>query len=236
MYILKKSISLFLLILLTSCANVWVHKDFDSMKGNIQTITIMPPQIEYYERSAASTEPKPERNSEVIDNVQTCINEVLVEHGYTVKPAELTDSVLIDNQDLALLFTRTQKEISAICDSIDRLNLKKETYKINPEIGVFADRADVDHLLFSHGKAYGTTGGAKATDIALAALASAFGMYASTSKWEGLFLELVLVDANRAETIWYSGFTKMEEINPFNHWQVKAWCKKLLEQKLEKRK
>jgi hypothetical protein len=236
MNIFKTSISLFVLILLTSCASsaVWVNKDFDTIIHNVNTISVMPPQVEYFERTTGPTESKPEHNIEVSENTQVALNEVLQEAGYVVKPIELTDSILANNKNLALCLTRSQKRFSRICDSISRLKIKKETYKMDPEIGIIADRADVDYLLFSRGKAYGTSGGAKVADVAFGVLANVLGTHTSTSPraWDGLSLELLLVDVNTAEAIWYNRDSKMAELNPFELEPVKRHCKSLLSNKL----
>jgi len=231
----KSIASLLFVILLTSCtSSVWVHKDFETIKDNVETITIMPPQFEYFERLAGSTEPKPERIPEVVDNVQTALNEVLTEGGFTVMPSVLTDILLKENQELALCLTRSQKKSSAICDSIGRLKIKKETYTMDPEIGVFADRANANYLLFNRGIAYGTSGGAKTKDVALAVLAGLLGGHGtvSSAQWEGLILEFLLVDATTTEAIWYNGNKKMVELNPFDLEAVKRLCKSHLGNKL----
>jgi hypothetical protein len=235
MQILKTSICLLFVILLTSCASaVWVNKDFDTIIHNVQTISVMPPRVKYFERTTGPTESKPEHDIEVSENTQNALNEVLQEAGYVVKPPELTDSILTNNKDLALCLTRSQKRFSRICDSIGRLKIKKGTYKMDPEIRIIADRADVDYLLFCQGKAYGTSGGAKVADVAFGVLANVLGTHTSTSPraWEGLSLEILLVDANTAEAIWYNGDSKMAELNPFDLGAVKRHCKSLLSNKL----
>lgn len=233
MRILRISICLLFVILLTSCTKrVWIHRDFEATKDNIETIAIMPPQIAYFERLAGSTEPKPERIPEVADNVQTALNEVLTEGGFTVKSSGLTDSLLATNQDLSLCFIRSQKRFSEICDSLGHLKIKKETYKVDPEIAVFSDIAGVDYLLFNRGLAYGTSGGGKVKD---AVLSSLFGS-GRPLQFEGLSLELLLIDANRAEAIWYNTNGTDSRYDPFRLNNVKNLCKNLLGNKLIEKK
>jgi len=111
MHILKTSICLLFVILLTSCTSaVWVHRDFDSMKYNVQTIAVMPPQIEYSERMAGSTEPKPEYNSKVSKYTQAALNEALKGAGYIAKPVKLTDSTSINIKDSTPCLIHSQKK------------------------------------------------------------------------------------------------------------------------------
>jgi hypothetical protein len=234
MRILKNCICLLFVILLTSCTNaVWVHRDFDNMRNNVETISIMPPQIQYYERKAGSTEPEPEHNLEVSNNLNTALKEVLEEKDFIVKPSGLTDSILADSQDLALCFIRSQKRFHVICDSVGRLGTKKETYKMNPEISIFADIAGVNYLLFSRGLAFSTTEGGQIKDAIFTGLkAGLFRTYSPAPQKEGLSMELLLVDANRAEAIWYNGDSETTGLNPFELKPVKRHCKLLLCNKL----
>ncbi len=229
MRIIKIVIPLFFVILLTSCSSaVWVHRDFESMRDNVKTISVMPPQAAYFQRKAGSTDPEPEHNFEVSNNVQTALKEVLEEKGFIVKPAGLTDSILINNEDLGLCFIRSLKRFHEICDTLGNLRIKKETYKMNPEIGVFAERADADYLLFSRGVAFRTSEGGKIKDAVLTSILNP-GRFV---QFEGLTLELLLIDANLAEAIWYNTNWPNSSCDSFSLKDIKDLCNKLLKNKL----
>ena len=233
MRIIKINTCLLFVILLTSCTNsVWVHRDFDNIKDNIETISVMPTQVEYYKGNAGSTEPEPEHNLEVSNNVHTALTEVLEEKGFIVKPTGLNDSILATNEDLAMSFTRSIKRFHIICDSVGKSETKKETYKMNPEVDVFADSADVDYLLFSRGIAYGTSEGGKVKDAVLTALFNP-GRFTQT---EGLTLDLLLIDANIKEAIWYNTNWPTTNYDPLSLKSVKNLCDKLLVNKLIEKK
>lgn len=233
MRIIKISMCLLFVILLTSCTSaVWVHKDFNNMRDNVETISVMPTQVEYYERKAGSTEPEPEHNLEVSNNVHTALKEVLEEKGFIVRPSGLPDSILADSQDLALCFIRSQKRFHIICDSVGKLGIKKETYKMDPEIDVFADMAGVDYLLFSRGLAYSTSEGGKVKDAVLSSLLSP----GKVLQFEGVTLELLLIDANIAEAIWYNTNWPDTRYDPFHLKSVKNLCDKLFGYRLIEKK
>jgi hypothetical protein len=199
------------------------------MRNNVKTISVMPPQAAYFQRKAGSTDPEPEHNFEVSNNVQIALKEVLEEKGFIVKPAGLTDSILINNEDLASCFIRSQKRFHEVCDSLGNLRIKKETYKMDPEIAVFAERADADYLLFSRGVAFTTSEGGKIKDAVLTSIFNP-GRFVL---FEGLSLELLLIDANKAEAIWYNGNPNSPEfLNPFELKEVKRHCKSILSNKL----
>ncbi len=235
MRILKISICLLLIILLTSCVSVvWVHRDFDSIKDTIKTIAIMPPQFEYFERSGSSINPKPERNSEVSDTVSTALNRALQKAGFTVSPSGLTDSVLTNNQDLSQCLIRSNKKISEICDSIDKSKIKKESYKMDPEIKVFADRVHVDYLLFSLGTVVKPPSGFAALFDGSPGVAVGIGnLSLSVSEKlpkdkDGMIIKLVLVDANTSEAIWHSRTSGPQDVDPFDFKHLKSLCRELL--------
>ncbi len=233
MRIFKTSIFLFVLILLTSCTStVWVHRDFDSMRDNLKTISVMPPQAAYFQRKTGSTDPEPEHNFEVSNNVQAALREVLEEKGFIVKPAGLTDSILINDEDLALCLARSLRRFHGICDTLGKLKIKKKTYKMNPGIGVFAEQADADYLLFSRGVAFTTSEGGKIKDAVLTSILNP-GRFV---QYEGLTLELLLIDANLAEAIWYNTNWPNSRCDPFSLNDIKDLCNDLLKNKLIEKK
>lgn len=234
MRIFKISICLLFVILLTSCTSaVWVHRDFDSMKYKVQTIAVMPPQIEYSERMAGSTEPKPEYNSKVSKYTQAALNEALKEAGYIAKPVKLTDSASTNIQDSTPCLIRSQKKAYSICDSIGELKIKKETYKMNSEIDVLAERADANYLLFCRGKAFSTSEGREIVDAIFTGIKTgALRTFDPGPQKEGLSLELLLVDANRAEAIWYNGNLEPKDLDPFSVSDIISLCESLLDSKL----
>ncbi len=233
MRIIKISICLIFVILLTSCTSaVWVHRDFENMRDNVETISIMPPQIQYFQRKAGSTDPEPEHNLEVSNNVNTALKEVLEEKGFIVKPSGLTDSILVNDEDLALCFVRSQKRFHVICDSVGKLEIKKETYKMDPEISIFADMAGADYLLFSRGLAFSTSGGGQVKDAVLSSLFNP----GKPLQFEGLTLDLLLIDANISEAIWYNTNWPDTRYDPFHSKNVKSLCNKILGCKLIEKK
>jgi hypothetical protein len=232
MHICKNSLPLVLIFLLTSCGRpVWVKEDFEAIRYNVKTISVMPPQTECYERMAGGTEPNPELNSKVSRRLKNALNKVLEEEGFVMKDANLSDSILIKNQDLALSFTRLQTRFDAICDSIGKLKIKKETYKTDPEIGMFADHTGADYLLFSRGKAYKSSEASKEME-ALSFIRFGTPMQLS----EGLILELALFDANTAEAIWYNGNLEAAGLDPLRVLELMKHCKNLLNEKFLEKK
>jgi hypothetical protein len=234
MHIIKTNICLLFLILLTSCtSSVWVHRDFDSTRHNLQTIAVMPPQIEYSERMAGSTESKPEYNSKVSKYTQAALNEALKEAGYVTKPLRLSDSTSTNIQDSTPCLIHSQKKAYSICDSIGRLKIKKETYKMNSEIDVLAERANANYLLFCRGKAFSTSEGREIVDAIFTGIKTgALRTFSPGPQREGLSLELLLVDANRAEAIWYNGNLDPKGLDPFSVSDIMSLCESLLNSKL----
>jgi len=144
----------------------------------------------------------------------------------------LKKTVLLEDQELALDLTNTLKRYSDACDEIVKSKKKNLETKMNPKIGQFADMADANYIILIKGLGFGSSGGAIARDavINVASLMLFGGM--SISQYDGLILEIAIVDANSSEIIYFNrNLESKSKYLPLS----KGSCKKLLYQLLDEK-
>ncbi len=195
---------LILLVLVASGCTTTIRTSASFDREAIRDLGLMPPEVQYFVRTATLTEARPERNQEVEAVLLQALENVLAQTEIRPGALGLTDSLLAAQPELALELTRARENAGSRADSIRAARRVPITQRVDPEVGRFADLADTDHLLFVRGTAYGSTGGATARDAAVAvASAILLGGFAVRSQ-KGLVLELLVVDANTAEVLWYN--------------------------------
>ncbi|HEX9916947.1 MAG TPA: hypothetical protein VGB16_04345 [candidate division Zixibacteria bacterium] len=231
------SLCLLSLLVFVGCAYTTerTHPNFSERRKEIKSIGIMPPEFHMFERTATIDEPKPELDAEADSNIVNALNEVLKEGGFVSVAVPMNDSALVYDQELALDLTRQKQSFDKACDSAIVSKKKTVNLTVDPNVGVFADLAQTDYLLFVRGMGYQTSGGAKAKDVAIGALSAVlFGTYAG-SQWTGMVLEIGLVDANSAELLWYNRNTvDQSNYNARQPKSAKKLCKKILEKLVKK--
>lgn len=218
-----------LLAVASGCATSAVRTADSFDREAVEEVGIMPPEIEYFVRTATLTEPRPERNDEVASVLVEALRNVLARTPIRPEALVLTDSALVADPALALELTRARESVALRADSIATLKAKTFTLAVDPEVGRFADLADTDHLLFVRGSAFGSSGGAVARDAAVAAATMILFGGLSVPSMNGLSIELVLVDANTAEVVWYNRTSRNQAgSNPLNLRSVETHIERLL--------
>ena len=230
------SICLLSLLIFMGCASTLrTNPSFAQARKMIKSIGIMPPEFHMFERTPTVNEPKPEFDAEACSNIVNALSEVLKEGDFTPIIVPLSDSVLMADQELALDLTRQKQSFAKACDSAITSRKKNINISVDPDVGIFANLAKTDYLLFVRGTGYQTSGGAKARDVAVGAISAIlFGSYAG-SQWTGMVLEIGLVDGNTGELLWYDRNTPdQSNYDARQPKSVKKLCKKILEKLIKK--
>lgn len=229
---IKMKIKIFVIILITFCSctsTVRLNKDYQNEINNINKITVLPPRFEYFERGATMNETKPEFVSGINENIVNAINENLSRAGYNIVPSDLTEDVLIQNQEMALILTQSYDKFIKSLDEIDNSNKHELEISLIPEIGIFADYTDADYLIYVAGSGYNSSEGAKVKDVGLSCLTGILFGTASHSQWSGMQLYLAVVNANTSEIIWFNRNTaSTSDFDPMNYGDIYNLCEMLL--------
>lgn len=220
----KAGFLLMAVILLAGCAGTMrTHPDFATHRAKLRAVAVISAEVDFFQRTATINDPKPEFNKEVSNVAKKALENVLAQGQIKVISAGLSDSLLSADQELALSLTRVKQSFAAACDSIARRKKKTLSDVLSPEIGYFADHVQTEYLIFARGSGYQSSGGAKGKDIVMA------GLFGSGIQWNGLFLEVALVDGNTGQVLWYNRNTdsdsnyKPRELN-----SAEELCRKLL--------
>lgn len=187
-------LSLFILI---SCAgNVHKHQDFNTIKTEITSIAIMPPDIEYFERNPVVTRPNTFFINDISHNIVEAIQKGFVNNEIEVHPIFASGSEL--DQDLTSSLIEVMQSYKTSCESFHNSGGKDLNLVLNPRAKQFAIPAKTNFLLFIRGKGYGRLSSETRSDVVYS------GMLGTASQWDRLMLDIALFDANIGEIIWFN--------------------------------
>ena len=225
--------ALSLVVVSTGCGTtVRTSERYESVREDIRLVAPMPVEATYFLRTATVTEPAPELDAEFAVVVLEALNGALEETRFFGIPVVLTDSMLVADQELALDLTRAREAFGAAAASLRDTKEKVLTLQLNPEVGMFADMAEneTDYLLFARATGYGSSGGAVARDVAVAAVTGILFGAVGSSQTKGVLLELAIVAANTTEVLFYNRNKESESgYNPLDVESVERLCMRLLE-------
>lgn len=218
-------------ILLNCTSTRKLHEDWDKKRTDIKTVTILPPQMEFIIQTATLNEPKPEFNDTLSFTVEAALTQLLRDYNFEVGDAVISDSILMADQELARDLTNTFKKFAEIASEIVKENPKYLDKKMNPEIGQFADRAAANYIFLIKGVGFGASGGAVAKDIAIGVVTAVLFGSVGVRQYDGLILEIAIVDANTAEVIFYNRNTESDYM-PLEQKDCRKLLARLLKEKV----
>lgn len=212
----------FIIYFLTGCTNkALTNKDFNTHKSEIASIAIMPPDIEYFERNPVVTRPNPEYITLVSENVVQAIKNGFT--GGTIEIHTLSDDQHNLNQDLSLSLQKVMQSYSQGCEAIRRDGDDKFGFVLDAEAKHLGNYANTNYLLLIHGKGFGRLTSEDQNDVVQA------GMLGTASQWDGLLLEIALVDASTAEMLWFNYNKEYQsQYQPLAIESVQELCDRLL--------
>ena len=221
--------SLAFAIALSGCVGtVRTATDFDTRRASVDAAAVMPPEVSYSVRTATLSEP----DAAMADSVAGILH-VAIERAFrttNIRPVVLVADTLIAADPLfAEDLTRARQSFALAADSLARVRVKQIDLGVDPDVGIFADEAGTDYLVFARAAAYGSSGGAVARDVALGVLSAVLFGGASMTSPSGIVIEIGIVDANTADVVWYNRSTPQQSVNPLKLDAVEKLCKKLME-------
>jgi PBP1b-binding outer membrane lipoprotein LpoB len=188
---------LMILFILIGCAgNAHKHQEFNTIKTEITSIAIMPPDIEYFERNPVVTRPNTFYIKDISHNIVEAIQNGFTDNAIEVHPIFASGSEL--DQDLTSSLIEVMQSYKESCESFHSSGGKILNMVLNPRAKQFAITAKTNFLLFVRGKGYGRLSGENRSDVVYS------GMLGTASQWDGLMLDMALFDANIGEIIWFN--------------------------------
>lgn len=208
--------------ILISCAgNVYKHQDFNTIKTEITAIAIMPPDIEYFERNPVVTRPNPIYINDISQNVVKAIQNGFANSTIEVHPIFDSGSEL--DQNLTSSLRKIMQGYQTGCESFHNTGEKDIGMVLDPDIKQFITSAKTNFLIFIRGKGYGKLSGDERSDVVYS------GMLGTASQWDGLMLDIALVDANTGEILWFNYNKEYQsQYRPLVMASVQELCDKLL--------
>lgn len=210
------------LYFLISCAgNVQKHQDFNTIKTEITSIAIMPPSIEYFERNPVVIRPNPFYINDVSHNVVEAIQKSFANSTIEVHP--IFDSGTELDVNVSSNLRKVLQSYKSSCESFHNNGEKDMRMVLDSEVKQFVSPAKTNFLLFIHGKGYGKLSGEDRNDVVYS------GMLGTESQWDGLILDLALVDASSGEMLWFNYNKEYQsQYQPLVLESVQELCDKLL--------
>jgi hypothetical protein len=229
-------ISVFLFIaafMVVGCSGTkWANKDYNAIKSGIDTVSIVFPHVEYYEKSGEAKIIKTGHSVFVSRKVADVLKEIIDnEHSIAKSAVLICDSMVID-QWMPTCFSNSIVSYKRICDSMLKSESGKKVFQITSDLQPLIDKVTTKYFLFVNGTAYGTTEETKRYDFNQA---QTFKLlydrpFIYDYQWSGLQLHVYLVDKETKELLWHnSNDSRDTKYDPIKEEEVKELCKKLVQ-------
>ena len=233
---LSKSFSVLIAaFLLSSCAQTaWVHKDFDSIKPNIDTVTILFPEIEFSEIDGDVKEIKPAYSVFVSNNVADVLKEIIDEGIFAPKYATILCDSFVVGRWIQNRYSNTRSQYNLLRESIRSSHNDKKTMRLTPEFRSIMDNVHTEYFILVTGLAFGTSENTKREDMMQAETFELLYDHAFSYnyQWNGLQLQIALINVKTMEILWYNRNSERDsKYNPAKKEEVKDLCVKLLNPK-----
>jgi len=203
---------------LLATATIWgcgrsalTERGFDAAKRSIDTVVVLLPRIEYYEKVGKAKRAGPENAQAVTRLLASSIRQVINEGSFVPGCTALLRS--------------------QVCDSLHISDDNGITCPLSPALRSELLRGRAKYVLFVQGKAFTTPERSKQGDLLqIDSYHLFFGQpLLYEYQWNGLRVEAVLLDANSNEVIWYNKNPDSDSnVDPFDGEQIRDFCRKLL--------
>lgn len=224
---------LFTIVLLSGCSQtVWVSKNFDTIKSEIDTLAIILPHVKYFEKIGETENVKRGHCIFVSINVANILAEIINDGKFLSQTVAVQiDSNLIHNW-IPRYYLDSIEKYDNLNNSIHLHQNGGNTFPITTELKLLLDEIDTKYLLFVHGHAFGTSIETMEFDILQAQTHAILydQAFSYDYQWNGLKLHLYIIDKNSGEIVWYRANSNGDnKYNPLRNDEIKDLCLNLLE-------
>jgi hypothetical protein len=234
MNIHKLIIVLFVTVLISGCSHtIWINKDYESIKPNIEKVSIIFPEIEFSEREGEAKEIRSPHSVYVSRNVAEAVKEIINEGNFASKNAAIFCDTLLVGKWIQNRFSDANNKYKQMQDAMKKSQGDKKILPPNEELQSLINKANDNYVIIITGLGYGTSEETKQHDMQQLETFDLMYDHAFpyNYQWSGLQLQIALVDAKSMEILWYNRNTeKNSKYNPFIKDEVKDLCLKLFGQ------
>jgi len=186
-------------LLLAGCASaVPVDHELAASRARIRTVAVMPPDVRIARHVFhGDDEPLTADMDRVRRQLPALLGGVLARHGFTLKPARLDETDVAGESELRYQRTLVTGRFRAAA-AMDTTRETDYRLSLGPEVNRFADRADVDGLLFAEMTGWKKSRGQIARDVATSVMLLGHVVYHT----EAADLRVALVDGTTGDILW----------------------------------
>ena len=188
----------------------WTHRDFDALRPLIDSVAFVSPRIEYFEKIGRRKHIDEDSAAVVSRSVGSAVMQIveerrLIRHSVSMTPVQYGDSIRISGGD----------EMKCV---------------MTPALRSAMQNVHAKYFICVQGTAFTTPEKSKQNDLLQVISFHLFFEEPLTYEyqWNGLRLELALVDAATGDVLWYNRNAPDDSnYNPLDREQVESLCTKL---------
>jgi hypothetical protein len=225
----------FVAALISGCSHTtWISNNYESIKPNIEKVSIIFPEIEFTEKNGDEKEIRSPHSVYVSRIIAEAVKEAINEGNFASKHAVIYCDTLLVGRWIRNHFAGADIKYKQMHDAIKDSQNNKKTLPSSDEIRSLIDKTNDKYVIIITGLGYGTSEETKQFDTQHLETFDLFydQTFPYSYQWNGLQLQISLVDAKTMEILWYNRNTENDsKYNPFNKDEVKNLCLKLFEVK-----
>jgi hypothetical protein len=203
-----------LVLVLLACAGCYTTArrapNFEKRRARIRSVAVIPPDVEVIEHAfKGSGRRLREAEDQVRLNVALMTARLLTERGVAAKQASLEESALKEKPDLRFKLTQMQTAFAREMgkayqhETMRRSKAFKSEHTLGPSVNVFADRDQVDGLVFVRVRGVRQSEGQRSFVLFTDTLfAVATGVWQDPGSGEAAIVQIGLVDGTTGDVLW----------------------------------
>lgn len=209
---LNKLVVVFTVLVVTGCAQTTVrhHQDFETVAKNVQSVVILPAQVEIEQINFDGDNTPLEEKSALIKSQIESIAELKLENE-SLEVIEFDFAKAFEeDEEFAYAITQAKEAWEAAKGELYEQGLVSEKEKSNFQaslgsaLNIIADKTGADAALLVQYTGFEKSSGMIAKDVASSVLVGVLtlGAVVPIQATEGAFIDVALVDSNSGKVIW----------------------------------
>lgn len=205
---MKRVVLLILLsVIISSCSQTaWMNNSFNDIRNNIDSVTIIFPQIKYFEVLGEKRYLQRGKSIYVSSSIAAILKEIVENRKFIgCKNVLLTDSLTIEKW-FAKNFPPSLTDTMKNYDTLKIIDKHKHVLKFSDEMKDFTDKIKTRYFIYVKGSAFGTAENTKHGDMIQMQTFKLFygNNYSYNYQWNGLRLNIYLADLKTGEILWHN--------------------------------
>jgi hypothetical protein len=228
-------LTIFTIALFSGCTQrVWISEEFNTIKSDIDTLSIIFPHVKYSEKIGETEIVKLGHCIFVSNNVANILMEIINEGKFIPKTLAVRNDSILLQKWIPNYFLNSIAKYENLNKSNHLFNNGESTFPVITELQILIDKVSTKYFLFVLGKAFGTSSETKDFDILQAQTHAILWdqAFSYDYQWIGLQLQLYIIDKNSDKILWYNANSRSDnKYNSLRNEEIKALCEKLLKQR-----